>query len=93
MNVTSLELCKELYEVSGWKDAPFVHRLAVKRGNSVPTSEGVGLNVMADWLFEPDITGTPPQYARAYDLGYLLRKLPRTLLVIGLLTSSIHIKG
>lgn len=44
MNVASLELCKELYELSGWKTETM----------------SMGLH----------------QNAPAYDLGYLLRKLP-----------------
>lgn len=50
MNVASLELCKELYELSGW---------------------GAELN---DWRSNSGtvISGAYP----AYDLGYLLRKLP-----------------
>jgi hypothetical protein len=60
MNVASLELCKELYELSGWIQ-------------------------YFDWHYDEDgqlkkyvegsvFTGIP-----AYPLGYLLRKLPKTL--------------
>jgi hypothetical protein len=60
MNVASLELCKELYELSGWHETDFVwadhgkdsftmYNLTAKRADHYPP---------------------------AYDLGYLLRKLP-----------------
>lgn len=49
MNVASLELCKELYELSGWKT-----------GGDKPT-----------WNGRKGVNSAP-----AYDLGYLLRKLP-----------------
>jgi hypothetical protein len=54
-NVASLELCKELYELSGWRGSPQV------------------LSYHSHFLLanEREGTGIP-----AYDLGYLLRKLP-----------------
>lgn len=48
MNVASLSLCKELYELSGWDSLEY----------------------------HPNAVGTPIT-CPAYDLGYLLRKLPR----------------
>lgn len=58
MNVAPLELCKELYELSGWGDTEWqytgtLHGLAYKPMNA------------------NDTAAIP-----AYDLGYLLRKLP-----------------
>ena len=52
MTTASLELCKELYELSGWVDTEICHH-EYEDGNTLP------------------ITHNP-----AYDLGYLLRKLP-----------------
>lgn len=63
MNVADLSLCKELYEVSGWtkpQDEPHWHL------DSSPHLCNVG----ADDYDEPE------RYVPAYDLGYLLRKLP-----------------
>lgn len=64
MTTASLELCKELYELSGWmmeSNMPYFyydhnHNYALTMANTVVNS---GLD-------------NPP----AYDLGYLLRKLP-----------------
>lgn len=52
MNVASLELCKELYELSGWSD-PY------KYGDRVEHYH--------------------PYEVPAYDLGFLLRKLPNEI--------------
>lgn len=57
MNVASLELCKELYELSGWGDCKFIF-----------------LTDTSLWL--KDLPHEVPMLASAYDLGYLLRKLP-----------------
>lgn len=51
MNVALLELCRELYELSGWGDGSDMNKLK--------------------WLDYYDDWSVP-----AYDLGYLLRKLP-----------------
>lgn len=51
INVASLELCRELYELSGWED---------------------GYESTMDWHQPVDGSRGAP----AYDLGYLLRKLP-----------------
>lgn len=67
MNTASLELCKELYELSGWEGTSFFH----------DTSEGVD-----EWRLEYSSSKTLPVDGGlypAYDLGYLLRKLPQEL--------------
>lgn len=62
MNVASLELCKELCELSGWRDElDMWFEFGTHLGE--PKKWGIGR------------TGEFP----AYDLGYLLRKLPPTL--------------
>jgi hypothetical protein len=72
MNVTSLELSKELYELSGWQGASYWWNL---------TGEEAKLDQEATttWVLKPAIEGPhkpmPDRYP-AYDLGYLLRKLP-----------------
>lgn len=58
-NVASLELCKELYELSGWKAELF-------------WVEDVG-----HWSVADNINNySDGQFVVAYDLGYLIRKLP-----------------
>jgi hypothetical protein len=72
MNVASLELCRELYELSGWE---------------LPKSD------FMKWVEYPEGTsalwaGSNPEHLDevlasypAYPLGYLLRKLPRTVIL------------
>lgn len=62
MNVASLDLCKELYELSGWKEADYVYY-----ANAGEHSGTVGHKSQ---FFDK------PENLPAYDLGYLLRKLP-----------------
>lgn len=59
-DVASLELCKELYELSGWQDTDFNWAEQVSNTQVIygPVNE-------ESWDWAP-----------AYDLGYLLRKLP-----------------
>lgn len=68
MNVASLELCKELYELSGWGDtSEFYVNGMLQHG--------------IDTAFEDHAIKTNyPGYSPAYDLGYLLRKLPGQVL-------------
>lgn len=72
MNVASLDLCKELYELSGWKDCDLLWRWY--------------LNWLDDTETEPELVMkrghmnvAAPFKVPAYDLGYLLRKLPAYL--------------
>lgn len=62
MNVASLKLCKELYEISGWDSKT----LDVYAGDGFPGDAAKPRRV--DSLGWSEIP--------AYDLGYLLRKLP-----------------
>lgn len=62
MNVASLELCKELYKVSGWDDTAF----AFTHGKMFYQQE---------LKYQAALVGFTP----AYDLGFLLRKLPDEL--------------
>jgi hypothetical protein len=63
-NTASLDLCKELYELSGWDDTQNVCSYA---GEVVDKSGAI------EYLGAREIA------CPAYDLGYLLRKLPETL--------------
>lgn len=79
MNVASLDLCKELYELSGWDGAAFRH--CQFRNVSSPedqrhmvysTVESTDdAQDMEERIFIVDYRNWP-----AYDLGYLLRRLP-----------------
>ena len=70
MNVASLELCQELYELSGWKTDDWYD--LDENGEPMP-----------HLATEEDIYGGEPgQYLPAYDLGYLLRKLPPTTAIM-----------
>lgn len=58
--VANVELCKEMFELSGWLDAPFTWGIG-------------GVNQTPGYIeFLPDKSGSLP----AYDLSYLLDKLP-----------------
>ena len=63
MNVASQELCKELYEVSGWEDTYTTHILSGK-----DVDYDINRSATMGSLLYP-----------AYDLGYLVRKLPLTI--------------
>lgn len=64
MNVASLDLCKELYELSKWADTYMMW------GNDDESNDRVLKN---------DLYMGVDYLAPAYDLGYLLRKLPYKL--------------
>lgn len=72
MNTASLDLCKELYELSGWNDNDKWYCL--KNFTTDPEYELEDSPIVADYI--PD--GNIP----AYDLGFLLRKLPQQLALI-----------
>lgn len=60
-DVADLDLCKELYELSGWKSSHHFH--------------GDG------GIFE--CNNKPDTNIPAYDLGYLMRKLPKYIFAFG----------
>jgi hypothetical protein len=64
MNVASLELCEELSELSDWRESK---SLAAK----VWCRNGIG-----EWMVETAYHGVHPGQIQAYDLGYLIRRLP-----------------
>lgn len=67
MNVASLELCKTLFELSGWDD----------------TCSAWDVSDREDMPFENVVKSDEVvfQFYPAYDLGYLLRKLPAAFYV------------
>ena len=74
MNVASLELCKELYELSGWSKT---HMLWHKSANPMRAlSSWLPTTTEAYWSFVKENRGDEVLTIPAYDLGYLLRKLP-----------------
>ena len=89
MNVASLDLCKELYELSGWGEYPdrphFAWRefIAKRTGSSWYSAEEdytEGWRDPLDRRHATGITHNIEHVAPAYDLGYLLRKLPQFML-------------
>ncbi len=70
MNVASLELCKELYELSGWRDTRYFYKAI----------SGMDYMVVAQPDNGKHRERQPTTYkwdeCPAYDLGYLMRKLP-----------------
>lgn len=64
MNVASLDLCKDLYELSGWNDTYTMW------------GEDDDSNVR---MLKNDYYIGVDYLAPAYDLGYLLRKLPNNM--------------
>ena len=70
MNVASLELCKELYELSGWNEEP---------DYIWATTYGQPYKLVPRTVIGKDLIQALKQKSfiiPAYDLGYLLRKLP-----------------
>ena len=65
MNVASLELCKELFGLSGWEDTYFVYQSSVV-ANIFPREQANNMG-----FGYPNLP--------AYGLGYLLRKLPKNI--------------
>ncbi len=61
MNVANLKLCRELYELSGWNDTTFRWLM------NIPEPFHVNAMIKAERKVSTS----------AYDLGYLLRKLPQ----------------
>lgn len=70
MNVASLELCKELYEVSGWKNPKAGVFEIEKAWRPTPLMSGDNYRLI-------NIGPNTPEDIPAYDAGFLLRKLPR----------------
>lgn len=68
MNVASLELCKRLYELSGWGDVDFVHQSADGQNSFIVCPHE------RDRKLRQGVAGLV-EFSPAYDLGYLLRKL------------------
>lgn len=71
MNVASLELCKELCELSGWtKSDPRIFEIE-NAWRPTPLASGKNYRLI-------NIGPNTPEDIPAYVLGYLLQKLPKT---------------
>lgn len=83
MNVASLKLCRELYEISGWGETTFSWMPKGFWGHSGSTY-GIADHdfELATGIYEDIETGKEVAMHPAYDLGYLLRKLPEDIAVI-----------
>lgn len=69
MNVASLELCKELFELSGWRNASDQYIQMNDPDAPIELRSGYdNLSELGNYSFS--------EISPAYDLGYLLRKLP-----------------
>jgi hypothetical protein len=77
MNVASFELCQELYKLSGW--------LTGIDGNCYVSLHGERMGIEVRPITDTGNDGI--QICPAYDLGYLLRKLP-----VGNVLSSVEDK-
>lgn len=78
MNVAPLDLCRELYELSGWGADCEHHWLHRDLYNRMPRQSD-----LKDGQSEED-------YAPAYDLGYLIRKLPGHIVLTSTTWDGIH---
>ncbi len=67
MNVARLDLCKELYELSGWAQSLYEHEL-LSGEHYTTTLPRKAMEHSSQNIYIP-----------AYDLGYLLRKLQTTI--------------
>lgn len=73
MNTASLELCKELFELSGWDSTDWRWYKTPKliRKGSSPEHD------YSYWVIkQAGYRGKTADWVNAYDLGYLLRELP-----------------
>lgn len=69
MHITSLELCKELYELSGWEGYDRWYMTG-------PDGRVIGTATPRIFKHDRDYAAGYRTTVPAYDLGYLLRKLP-----------------
>lgn len=74
MNVASLELSKELYELSGWDKTHWRYAHNVGRTRTKH-------QLFDQWRLRHTPYSHLQEYIPAYDVGYLLRKLPKASIV------------
>jgi hypothetical protein len=82
MNTASLEQCKELYKLSGWKETDYFYQFIEYSDLST-----------GYYLTNPALES--PLHATAYpayDLGYLLRRLPKDFSLQPIIGASWHIE-
>jgi hypothetical protein len=77
MHVASLELCKDLYELSGWAKTAFPgHQDTDKQYMVFKDGSNQDFPYLLDGRDDLSYKDYDADYTPAYDLGYLLRKLP-----------------
>jgi hypothetical protein len=91
MNIASLELCKELYELSGWKGEdcyqeiqkynPYTGKL-IKNASGINSERPYIVNYAVSLAHINDQNRGEELITPRYDLGYLLRKLPPTSKIV-----------
>lgn len=75
----AVEYCQELFKLSGWDDTEYVWAIGEPDGDSVPTEYSVYLDDHGDHRSIRQSVARGKYWddaISAYDLGYLLRKLP-----------------
>ncbi len=80
MNTASVDLCKKLYQLSGWVEATYEHELL--------NGEHYTTTLPAREMKH----STQNTYIPAYDLGYLLRMLPKDFSLQPIIGASWHIE-
>lgn len=73
MNVASLELCKELYELSGWKDTYTIW------AEKIRTSKKGTNYTYTEWNIRHSKPHKPTKTVPAYEIGRIIRGLPKTM--------------
>lgn len=73
MHVASLDLCRELHKLSGWVVHQYTYRITDGRGHEWVDIADRGW--CDNWT--PRNRDEKIDYAPAYDLGFLIRKLPK----------------
>ncbi len=81
MNVASLGLCKELYELSGWNDTSHTWSMHAKDFDAGLMDGMVieGMPLEVERIPTVCLRMGQKELAPAYDLGYLMRKLQNVL--------------
>lgn len=79
MHTASLELCKELYELSGWEDTSFEWAYPSTRSIAKGQPNEAYLKGRHKYHQGSTEIWQPQTVCAAYDLGHLLRRLPTTI--------------
>lgn len=72
MNVADLDLCRELYELSGWVSPDLYYQYVGGKSSIELAAHGYEKEKWVTGVYDSDVILSLP----AYDLGFLIRKLP-----------------